>query len=82
MRGDPLLFVRQDVVEAAWAIVDPILGPETTPLCPYQRGRWGPPAADRLAQDLGGWHNPEPSPAASTSQLMWAYDEHEDSGGS
>ena len=48
MAGDATLFARQDVVEAAWAIVDPILG-ETTPLLFYERGSWGPPeAADLL----------------------------------
>jgi glucose-6-phosphate 1-dehydrogenase len=78
MRGDPMLFVRQDAVEAAWAIVDPILGPDTTPLSFYPRGSWGPPEADRLAEDIGGWHNPEPSAAGGTSHFMWRYDEHED----
>src|SRR6266705_3128942 len=78
MRGDPLLFVRQDAVEAAWAIVDPILGPDKTPLYFYPRGSWGPPEADRLAADIGGWHNPEPSAQGGTSHFMWRYDEHED----
>lgn len=61
MRGEQLLFVRQDAVEAAWAVVDPILGPDTTPLHRYQPGTWGPPEADQLAADVGGWHNPEAS---------------------
>ena len=78
MRGDTLLFVRQDAVEAAWAIVDPILGSDTTPLYFYPRGTWGPPEADRLAADIGGWHNPEPSAQGDTSHFMWRYDERED----
>ncbi len=61
MHGDQMLFVRQDAVEAAWAIVDPILGEGTTPLSEYQPGSWGPPEADRLVADIGGWHNPEGS---------------------
>ncbi len=65
MRGDQLLFVRQDAVEAAWAIVDPILGPETTPLHEYAVGTWGPAEADVMAADIGGWHNPLPSPPAA-----------------
>jgi glucose-6-phosphate 1-dehydrogenase len=77
MRGDPLLFVRQDAVEAAWAIVDAILGPDTTPLYFYPRGSWGPPEADRLVADIGGWHNPEPSAQGGTSHFMWRYDEPE-----
>ena len=67
MRGDPLLFVRQDEVEAAWAIVDPILGPETTPLYEYAPGTWGPAEADALAADIGGWHNPLPSSPGAAS---------------
>ena len=58
MHGDALLFVRQDAVEAAWAVVDPILH-EETPLYEYPCGTWGPPEADKLAADVGGWHNPE-----------------------
>jgi len=58
MHGDAMLFVRQDAVEAAWAIVDPILGNATT-LHEYEPGSWGPPEADRLTTDVGGWHNPE-----------------------
>ena len=57
MRGDAMLFVRQDAVEAAWAIVDPILG-TATPLQVYEPGTWGPSEADRLAADIGGWSNP------------------------
>jgi glucose-6-phosphate 1-dehydrogenase len=45
-------------VEAAWAIVDPILA-NATNLHPYEPGSWGPREADRLATDVDGWHNPE-----------------------
>jgi glucose-6-phosphate 1-dehydrogenase len=58
MQGDAMLFVREDAVEAAWAIVDPILGNATT-LEEYEPGSWGPHAAVRLADDVGGWHDPE-----------------------
>jgi glucose-6-phosphate 1-dehydrogenase len=57
MHGDAMLFVREDAVEAAWAIVDPILANATT-LHPYEPGSWGPHEADRLAIDVGGWHIP------------------------
>jgi glucose-6-phosphate 1-dehydrogenase len=56
MHGDAMLFVREDAVEAAWAIVDPILANATT-LHPYEPGSWGPHEADRLAIDVDGWHN-------------------------
>jgi glucose-6-phosphate 1-dehydrogenase len=54
MDGDATLFARQDAVEAAWAIVDPILG-DATPLHEYAPGTWGPSEADALAADSGGW---------------------------
>jgi len=57
MKGDPLLFVRQDAVEAAWAIVDPILG-DCCPTELYEPGTWGPPDSRELAADIGGWHDP------------------------
>ena len=57
MGGDAMLFARQDAVEAAWAAVQPILG-NVTPVHEYDPDTWGPAEADRLATDVGGWHNP------------------------
>ncbi len=57
MHGDGMLFVREDAVEAAWAVVEPILG-NASPVHQYPLGSWGPAEAERLAADLGGWHNP------------------------
>jgi glucose-6-phosphate 1-dehydrogenase len=55
--GDATLFARQDVVEAAWAIVDPILhGP--SPMFEYDAGTWGPREADVLVEQVGGWNSP------------------------
>ena len=62
MRGDAMLFVRQDAVEAAWAIVDPILG-NVVPVHEYDPGSWGPPQADAIARGFGGWSNPRPGRA-------------------
>jgi glucose-6-phosphate 1-dehydrogenase len=58
MRGDATLFVREDAVEAAWAIVDPILN-NVVPVHSYEPGSWGPPEADALTSDVEGWHDPE-----------------------
>jgi glucose-6-phosphate 1-dehydrogenase len=58
MTGNDTLFAHEDAVEAAWAAVEPVLA-QPPPAIAYPRGSWGPPQADRLAADLGGWHNPE-----------------------
>ncbi|MEN3338679.1 MAG: glucose-6-phosphate 1-dehydrogenase [Acidobacteriota bacterium] len=60
MDGNPTLFARQDGVEAAWAVVDPVLG-NVAPVHQYREGSWGPPDADRLAKGSRPWHNPAPS---------------------
>jgi len=55
--GDATLFARQDVVEAAWAIVDPVIhGP--SPMYDYDPCSWGPKEADALVADVGGWNTP------------------------
>jgi glucose-6-phosphate 1-dehydrogenase len=57
MRGDGALFTREDAVEAAWVVVDPVLKNHPRALR-YQRGTWGPKKADALTAAHGGWHNP------------------------
>lgn len=59
LRGDADLFVREDAVEAAWRVVEPILG-AVTPVHPYGPGSWGPAEADTLAAPAGGWQTPMP----------------------
>jgi glucose-6-phosphate 1-dehydrogenase len=54
--GDRQLFAREDYVEEAWRIVDPILR-SPPPVQPYEPGSWGPADAERLAPE-GGWWNP------------------------
>jgi glucose-6-phosphate 1-dehydrogenase len=63
MAGDPTLFMRRDMVEAAWRWVAPILNQwsaETSgPLPSYAAGTWGPPEADRMMEAVGRkWRNP------------------------
>ncbi|HEU4890509.1 MAG TPA: glucose-6-phosphate dehydrogenase [Vicinamibacterales bacterium] len=55
--GDATLFARQDVVEAAWAIVDPLLQ-NPGALFEYEPGSWGPSQADQLVAEVGGWNTP------------------------
>jgi glucose-6-phosphate 1-dehydrogenase len=57
MAGDPTLFAREDYVEQAWRIVDPVLN-ATTPAYGYEKGTWGPSEADQRVSPPGGWHNP------------------------
>ncbi len=64
MHGDQTLFAREDMVEAAWSVVDPILG-NATPLHEYAPGTWGPPQANALIAGNGVWHNPQVDPLAS-----------------
>ncbi len=57
MEGDATLFAREDAVEAAWAVVQHILG-SPTPVHEYELGSWGPPEAATLTAGIGGWHRP------------------------
>ena len=57
MAGDATLFSDQEAVEAAWAVVDPVLS-KHHPALAYQPGTWGPKEADALIAGNGGWHNP------------------------
>lgn len=57
LAGNDALFARQDSVEAAWTVLDPVLSHEG-PAHSYRPGSWGPREADRLAAHVGGWHDP------------------------
>jgi glucose-6-phosphate 1-dehydrogenase len=61
IQGDDMLFVREDAVEAAWSIVDPILD-NVVPVHLYEPGSWGLVETDQFAAGIGGWHNPQPQP--------------------
>ena len=55
VRGDGGLFAREDEVDAAWRIVDPVRA-DLGPVYPYAAGSWGPEEANRFIQRNGGWH--------------------------
>ena len=57
MRGDPSLFAREDAVEAAWRVVEGVLGANAAPLV-YEPGTWGPPEAASVLRDGDRWHDP------------------------
>jgi glucose-6-phosphate 1-dehydrogenase len=58
MAGNGGLFTREDAVEAAWLVVDPVVD-VTRPVYPYKPGSWGPKQADALIAADGSWHNPK-----------------------
>ncbi len=58
MNGDGALFTREGAIEAAWAVVEPVLV-DYPPAIVYPPDTWGPPAADHLIAVDGGWHNPK-----------------------
>jgi glucose-6-phosphate 1-dehydrogenase len=62
MSGDGALFTREDAVEAAWEVVDPVLKAHHR-VRPYRRHGWGPKEADRIIARSGAWHNPKPKEA-------------------
>jgi len=55
--GDRWLFARQDTVEDAWRVVDPVLG-DVAPVHPYAKGTWGPSEAARLLPGRDTWYDP------------------------
>jgi glucose-6-phosphate 1-dehydrogenase len=67
MTGDGALFTREDTVEAAWAVIDPVLKIHRRSR-PYRRHSWGPKEADSIIASGGRWHNPN----AQAQQLRGA----------
>jgi glucose-6-phosphate 1-dehydrogenase len=57
MAGDATLFARQDYVEEAWRVVDPVLK-QVTPVYEYDPATWGPKEVEQTVIPEGGWHNP------------------------
>lgn len=61
LAGEGALFTREAAVEAAWAVVEPVLE-NHDPACSYPPGSWGPKEADALIAPHWRWHNPAPEP--------------------
>jgi glucose-6-phosphate 1-dehydrogenase len=57
MQGDSTRFKRQDGVEEAWRVMQPLVS-SPPPVHPYAKGTWGPAEADRLVAGHGRWHEP------------------------
>ena len=56
-QGDATLFAREDYVEEAWRIVDPVLK-AGTPVYEYEPGTWGPKEVEASVAPPGGWQDP------------------------
>jgi glucose-6-phosphate 1-dehydrogenase len=67
MAGNGALFIQEDSVEAAWAVVDPVLTNHHRAR-PYAPGSWGPKEADALVEPHGTWHNPGTSGISDEKQ--------------
>ena len=57
MEGDPTLFAREDYVEEAWRIVDPVIK-AGTPVIEYDPNTWGPGEVDQKVSPAEGWQKP------------------------
>jgi glucose-6-phosphate 1-dehydrogenase len=69
--GDTTLFAREDYVEEAWRIVDPVLGADT-PVCEYEPGTWGPTERNQSIVPPGGWRAPVVTAAAPSKDALRA----------
>jgi glucose-6-phosphate 1-dehydrogenase len=71
MEGDATLFAREDYVEEAWRIVDPVLQ-AGTPVYEYEPGAWGPPEVQHEIAPAGGWNDPVVKPATIVPEVRVA----------
>jgi glucose-6-phosphate 1-dehydrogenase len=69
--GDTTLFAREDYVEEAWRIVDPVLRADT-PVYQYEPGAWGPAEAGQSVAPPGGWHAPVLTPVPPAHDALCA----------
>ena len=71
MAGDATLFAREDYVEEAWRIVDPVLK-AGTPVYEYDPGAWGPAEVHQRIAPADGWNDPVVKPATAVSEVLAA----------
>jgi glucose-6-phosphate 1-dehydrogenase len=71
MTGDATLFAREDYVEEAWRIVDPVLR-AGIPVHEYEPGTWGPSDANEAIVPPGGWHVPVVGPVTISRDTVLA----------
>jgi glucose-6-phosphate 1-dehydrogenase len=71
MAGDATLFAREDYVEEAWRIVDPVVK-ANTPLYEYEPGTWGPAEVGQRIVPADGWNNPVTKTSGPSTELRAA----------
>jgi glucose-6-phosphate 1-dehydrogenase len=71
MAGDATLFAREDYVEEAWRIVDPVLKADT-PVYQYEPGEWGPQEVNHRVAPVDGWNDPVVEPITAVPELRAA----------
>ena len=71
MAGDATLFARQDYVDEAWRIVDPILK-KTISVYEYEPNTWGPAEVQQRVEPEGGWLNPTLATQAAAAEAVRA----------
>jgi glucose-6-phosphate 1-dehydrogenase len=71
MAGDATLFAREDYVEEAWRIVDPVLR-VGTPVYEYEPGTWGPAEVHQRIAPADGWNDPAVKPAPAVAEVRAA----------
>ena len=71
MSGDATLFAREDYIEEAWRIVDPVLK-ANIPVYEYEHGTWGPAQAEQKVVPVDGWHNPVMQAQAAGAEMRAA----------
>jgi glucose-6-phosphate 1-dehydrogenase len=71
MAGDATLFAREDYVEEAWRIVDPVLQ-TGTPVHEYEPGAWGPPEVNQRVEPADGWNDPVVKPMTAVPEMRAA----------
>lgn len=69
--GDTTLFAREDYLEEAWRIVDPVLHADTS-VYEYGGGTWGPNGASQSIAPPGGWDDPVLTPSTSSANVVRA----------
>lgn len=68
LTGDARCFAREDFIEEAWRVVEPLIR-TPPPVEPYEPSTWGPADVDRRVSPPGGWHDPSREPCGRVREV-------------